>query len=425
MEETTHETKHTKEAGTIPGVTQAEEGAVEGRECFYGVTVGGFLGVVRSMSFLLPHWRRWWARLRGQSAKAPAVEPEPIAPVENCAPEKTAEPEKEVEPLAHSVRPAEDMTSLLETVGAKSLAQVAVVAKESDAAVRERMLEELRNLRQIPALQSLVQGFQRAMSRTDVSVDEVLEAISRDAALCVRVLRMANSVTVASEQRVEDLPTAVQLLGVVRVRKAAQALFTLRDASRTNEGFDWRHLWIHALATAAIAEELEQRLRPADDTQIHLAALLHDLGKIVLSTVAPEAYREVLVLAWNDGGRLEKLERERLGVDHREAGVVFARQNALPEIVVQAIAHHDRPEEAESFQLEVAMIALANYLSKAHGLGFSGSRLTAEDGEFAEQPAWKVVAAACGPVDPEAIEAEMGKFMNEVRADLRGLRESV
>jgi putative nucleotidyltransferase with HDIG domain len=171
--------------------------------------------------------------------------------------------------------------------------------------------------------------------------------------------------------------------------------------------------------------ELEPQLRAAGDSQLHLAALLHDVGKIVLSTIAPDEYRDILVTAWQENGRLEDLERERLGVDHREAGVLFARHSGLPEIVVQAIAHHDRPEAATAHRFEVALVALANYVSKAHGLGFSGARLDASDGEFAEQSAWQIVAEECGArPNVEAIEAELGTFVAGLRADLRELREA-
>jgi len=51
---------------------------------------------------------------------------------------------------------------------------------------RVATLEALRDLRQIPALQSLAQGLQQAMNRPDVAVDEVAEAIKKDGALCVR-----------------------------------------------------------------------------------------------------------------------------------------------------------------------------------------------------------------------------------------------
>jgi putative nucleotidyltransferase with HDIG domain len=314
---------------------------------------------------------------------------------------------------------------LLETLQIDSL-QNTRVARPIDPRMRERTLAALDNLRQIPALQSLAQGFMNAMNKTEVAVDEVVEAVEKDSALCVRVLKMANSVLISPEHRIEDLETAVQMLGVMRVRKAAQALFTLRDANRVAEGFDWKHLWVHALATASLAEELEQQLRSQENSQIYLAALLHDVGKIVLSTLAPDDYRDILVTAWNDNGRLEELERQRLGVDHREAGVVFAKHNGLPEIVVEAIAHHDKPEEAQAHRFEVALIALANYVSKAHGLGFSGARLDASDGEFADHPAWRVIEQEVGGMpNIERTEWEMNEYVATLRADLKSMREGL
>lgn len=316
--------------------------------------------------------------------------------------------------------------SLIEVLCVDELPVPQARAAAVDPGVRERTLAALNSLRQIPALQSLAQGFLRAMNQPEVAVPDVVAAIEKDSALCVRVLRMANSVLVSPERRIEDLESAVQMLGVARVRKAAQALFTLRDANRVAEGFDWRHLWIHALGTAAIAEELEQQLRSADESQVHLAALLHDVGKIVLSTIAPDAYRDVLIMAWNQSGRLEDLERERLGVDHREAGVMFAQHNGLPPVVVEAIAHHNRPEEAKEHRFEVALVAIANYLSKAHGLGFSGARLDDQDGEFGELSAWDIVEETCGfRPNPDALEGEMSGFIAALRTDLRSLREEV
>ncbi|HVU35721.1 MAG TPA: HDOD domain-containing protein [Opitutaceae bacterium] len=315
--------------------------------------------------------------------------------------------------------------SLIEVLGVDALPAPALHVPV-DPRVREHTLSALNGLRQIPALQSLAQGFMRALGRPEISVGEVVASIEKDSALCVRILRMANSVLVSPERPIEDLESAVQMLGVARVRKAAQALFTLRDANRVADGFDWRHLWIHALATAAIADELEQQLRSNADSQVYLAGLLHDVGKIVLSTIAADAYREVLVVAWNENGRLEDLERQRLGVDHREAGVMFAEHNGLPPVVVQAIAHHERPQDATEFRLEVALVAIANYVSKAHGLGFSGARLDDDDGEFGELPAWDVVEEACGfRPNADAVEEELAGFIATLRIDLRSLRTEV
>lgn len=375
-------------------------------------------------SFLRQGWRRWGRHATDTGAAQPTrALPGPVEPA--TTPGKR-ELEARLAATASPTPPASEAERCLaDVLGVHSVPPTATLrAQAPDARVRERTLEQLRELRQIPALQSLAQGFLQAMSRPEVSIAEVVAAVEKDSALCVRVLRMANSVLVSPERPIEDLETAVQMLGVARVRKAAQALFTLRDANRVAEGFDWKHLWIHALGTAAIAEELEQQLPGNANSQIHLAALLHDVGKIVLSTIAPDAYRDLLITAWHENGRLEDLERERLGVDHREAGVLFARHNQLPTVVLDAIAHHQAPEQAQQHPFETGIVAIANYLSKAHGLGFSGARLDERDGEFADLSAWSVIEACCGHrPDPEHLEEDLRGFISGLRADLGALQQ--
>jgi putative nucleotidyltransferase with HDIG domain len=292
-------------------------------------------------------------------------------------------------------------------------------------ALRAGTLERLATLQQIPSLQALAQGFQRAAAKSDGSIEEVVAAVEKDPALCVRVLRMANSVSVSPEQRIEDIFTAVQMLGLRRVNTLAQALFTLRDARNTGGGLDWRHLWIHALATAAIAEEIEKALGRGEDQQLYLAALLHDVGKIVLSTVAPDSYRGIMDKVWTGDGRLDALEAVTFGVGHSEAGVIFAQQSRLPSEVIAAIAHHADPAAAESHRLTVAVVSLANYLSKFYGLGFSGARLDETDGDLESQPGWAVIAEEIGTTpDIGAISEVVHSSVAELKHEMQGLREA-
>ena len=374
----------------------------------------------------------WWVRWFGRTGNAPSPEPaiglfEPAAPPEPISAPAMALREPDASEPAASV-PADKTAeqSFLETVRMERVGACEKREFVADAQVREVTLEALKALRQIPALQSLVQGVTRIMAQDGVSIDEIVEALQKDSALCVRVLSMANSAAVASESRVVDLQTAVHLIGVSRIRRLAQAVFTMRDAQRVAEGLDWRHLWIHALATADIAEELERRIRPSSNSQVHMAGLLHDVGKIVLSTVAADAYRDVLVASWNGEGRLEDLERRRFGVDHREAGVIFARGSRLSDIVIDAIAHHDDPTKAEGYGFEVALVSAADFISKARGLGFSGARLDASDGELEELPAWKVLAEQTGwAIDVAQLEDGMSAFFATLRSDMRSLHEVV
>ena len=375
------------------------------------------------LSFLSGWWNRLFSREEASRPRVPIIVAAATATKPAEPPGPTAAPDAGAPDRAKAQ--AEAAQSLAETIGVKSLPVRSAGELVIDPHARDRTLAALESLQQIPVLQSLATGLTQAMNQPEVAMAEVVNAISKDSALCVRVLRMANSAQVSPDQRIEDLETAVLMLGLKRVRQVAQALFTLRGANRVAEGFDWRHLWIHALATAAIAEELEAKLRPRSGSQVYLAALLHDVGKVVLSTVAPEEYREILVTTWSQGARLEVLERTRLGVDHREAGARFARRNGLSEMVLASIEHHDQPGAAKTCRFEVALAALANHLSKAHGLGFSGAPLDGTEGDFTELAAWQVIAEECAArPDPAELEAELGEFVRLLRMDLRELREA-
>lgn len=345
-------------------------------------------------------FRGWWVRL--------FVRPIPAAP----APARS-------EPLPETREPAPAVKVAAAAAPVADVATAAPAEATAEAGLRAGTLEKLRQLRQIPALQSLAQGFLRAAARSDGSIEEIVAAVERDPALCVRVLRMANSAFVNPEQKITDIATAVQMLGLRRVNTLTHALFTLREARSPAGGVDWRHLWIHALATAALAEELEQQLGRRADPQLYLAALLHDVGKIVLSTVAPETYRAIMDRAWAGEGRLDALEQDGFGLGHAEAGVVFARQCGLPDEVVAAIGHHGDPARADRHRLLVALVSLANHLAKLYGLGFSGARLDEGDGEFDAQPAWAVVAEETGATPDIELIAEA------IRARVAGLKQEL
>jgi len=296
--------------------------------------------------------------------------------------------------------------------------------------IKARTLEALAHLESLPSLRSLAEGFERMTQRPGVTVEELVEAGKKDPALCVLILKQANSALVSPESRIDDLNTAVQMLGLARVRRLQDAIVILHASRQMVDGLDWRHLWIHAWSTAVIAEELDRVL----DTQcgatayggsnLYPAALLHDVGKIVLSAIDPETYREILIAAWNGDGRLEDLERERMGVDHRKAGAEFASQNQLPPAVITAIAHHDQPDGAESHKLKTALVALANHVSKTHGLGFSGTRIAPEDPDFEVLKEWLIIEAETRRTpNRRAIAAGLEPFIRGLRSDLRTLRD--
>jgi HD-like signal output (HDOD) protein len=104
-----------------------------------------------------------------------------------------------------------------------------------------------------------------------------------------------------------------------------------------------------------------------------VAALLHDIGKLVIGRhLAPGDSGELLE-ARDEAGRRDAIaERDLLGLDHALVGARVARAWRLPGGIPEAIAFHHRPESAptEKTRNLASMVQLAN--SVAHHLGIGG-----------------------------------------------------
>ena len=85
----------------------------------------------------------------------------------------------------------------------------------------------------------------------------------------------------------------------------------------------------HSLASAMVARHIAQR---ADASTAFTAALLHDVGKLLLADRFRDRYGELLLEAEGDNHALHELEAEHLGVTHDEAGAYLLGVWGLPPI---------------------------------------------------------------------------------------------
>ncbi|MCX6937873.1 MAG: HDOD domain-containing protein [Verrucomicrobia bacterium] len=313
------------------------------------------------------------------------------------------------------------------------LATLASTCKLSPAEVEQRAMTvgqqmpdwrqvewEMQNLKTIPVLGQMARRFIATMDRDDVVIDDVVASIAHDPALCVGVLRLANSVFIGSREPIVELPAAVQVIGVRRVRQMAGTLQLFKDSTRLGGGLEWKHLWQHALATQLLAERLNEASAQRAKPGLAACAILHDVGKIALASLRPEEYKEVLLGAWQARLSLASLEQARLGMDHCEAGWIFGAEAGLPALILDSIAYHDAPDRAHpDHRSTVALVALANQLAKQHGLGFSGDGLCPEM-EIWQSPEWKYWKNSLnGTLETEEFAAKEAGWIYEVRRELQ------
>jgi HD-like signal output (HDOD) protein len=114
-----------------------------------------------------------------------------------------------------------------------------------------------------------------------------------------------------------------------------------------------------------------------------MAALLHDLGKLVLASKMPGDYCAVWSLMQERGCAEFEAEEQLLGVSHAEIGAYLLGLWGINNLVVEAIAHHHHPTRIPHLGLDSsAALYVANLLAHeidAHPNDLQGEELSKSD----------------------------------------------
>ena len=106
-------------------------------------------------------------------------------------------------------------------------------------------------------------------------------------------------------------------------------------------------LWNHSLLTAISAKHLcsAARTKVYEDLA-YTAGLLHDIGKTVFSELIKEYSDKVIEYCRKYESRDHfDAERELVGLDHADAGIIVANEWKLPSPFPKVIGYHHRPSQ--------------------------------------------------------------------------------
>ena len=224
------------------------------------------------------------------------------------------------------------------------------------------LLDELPEIRPFPETAGRIVA---ACNRGDSTAQELCGIIQCDAAITLKLLKIANSSVYGMSGRVTSLQRAVVVLGFRAVRNLALAA-AAEDVFTSDGGTLGQTLWKHSLACASVATLLAKADRVSAE-EAFLAGIVHDAGKLILFDAYGENYLEVA------GGLPSEqriaAERERFGTDHQELGLRCADEWGLPMEVADAISNHHDPLDAEDFRGLVDVITVANGLAQHWGVG--------------------------------------------------------
>jgi putative nucleotidyltransferase with HDIG domain len=257
--------------------------------------------------------------------------------------------------------------------------------------LRARFLDDLDRLHHLPTLPAVVTRLMALVNDPMVSAMDLAYTLREDPPLTARVLRMANSPVYGGRARVLSVPQAVLRLGMNEIRNVVMSLGVVRAVFGPGRRLNHRAFWQHSLTVARATESLASALPPDPDGHDEAAfavGLLHDIGRLVLDQVYPEAYDAALGIMEGSRVGLDEAERQATGLDHAEIGALLAQRWGLPDPIVSGIAYHHRPAEALPSLRRTAVLArVAEQTAVAHGLG------DPVEGASVEEPAegWRLL----------------------------------
>jgi len=233
---------------------------------------------------------------------------------------------------------------------------------------REEILEKVEAVSAMPPMAieaiSLLQD-----PEADMAV--LVRTIEFDQGLTANILRLANSGLFGRPRSVTSVREAIVRLGTRKIFEllVSSAVFPVINRPVKGYGLAAGDLWMHAAAVAVGVEELAEGLGVAAPEHAFTAALLHDVGKIVLGTFVEVDASPVMSLAFQERLSFDMAERRILGIDHAEVGAFVLKQWLLPSCIVDVGRWHHEPENFPSPTLVNDLVHVADAICMQEGIG--------------------------------------------------------
>lgn len=220
----------------------------------------------------------------------------------------------------------------------------------------------------LPPLSDTVARVMEVINDPESSANDLVKAVLPDQAMCVAILKIANSVLYGRPKKVSSVETAIMVLGFNEVQNIVlgkAALTAFKPIMKKYEAelkVFWDHSFTCGLAARIIAEHINQ-----SPGQFFIAGLLHDIGKLAMLLAFGENYQPAKwLVGYSSTARLEE-EKETFKVTHDQIGSRLLQRWQFPNALINALYYHHVPRKAEKSMGFPMIIQMADFLAHMNG----------------------------------------------------------
>jgi putative nucleotidyltransferase with HDIG domain len=189
----------------------------------------------------------------------------------------------------------------------------------------------------LPSAPTAFQEILVCLQNPAASLTDAAQIIGRDVAMTANIMKLVNSAFFGSRRPIPTIDRAVAYLGMDTLGALVLGHGVFQSGVATGiDGFSLEQLWQHTEQTAAAARAiaLSENLSGARADEAFLAAVLHDVGKVVFATKAAVLPNETLDVV------------AQMEAHHAEVGAYLLGLWGFPNSIVEAVAFHHTPNRA-------------------------------------------------------------------------------
>jgi putative nucleotidyltransferase with HDIG domain len=209
------------------------------------------------------------------------------------------------------------------------------------------------------------------------SMYDLSKVIIYDTAVTANLLKVVNSAYFGLPEKVDSVHQAIVYLGMAQVVDLVLLSASGKNLQTAQEGYDLKagELWKYSVSSALIAREIAEKKGAKDTHLIFTAALLKDIGKVILNQYVKDSFEKINALVTEQNFTFREAEKEVIGIDHAELGGMVAESWKFSPKMVEIIRHHHRPQETSMSEFESAIVYMADTICMMMGIGVGSDGL--------------------------------------------------
>ncbi|MBW2437016.1 MAG: HDOD domain-containing protein [Desulfobacterales bacterium] len=204
------------------------------------------------------------------------------------------------------------------------------------------------------------------------AMSDIADLIIHDPSITASILKICNAAYFGLSRRVDSVRDAIVLLGLDEIIELVLLNVTAENFKDKPDGYGLGEgeLWKNAVLSAYTAKMLaENHGFGGQKHLIFTAALLKDIGKLIIGRFVAFSYEKINILVRSKGYSFNEAEKEVIGMSHEELGARVGQKWRFGDQLIYIIRHHHMTDETARNDPQTAMVYLADMICMMLGFG--------------------------------------------------------